>query len=1250
MTKRGALGFLSVTVAVVSVLFASTPLNAQRTTNRAELLRLSEQFRRDVERRRTPLYYELLQSTQPAVRALNLNPDVELMYIGDNGVPVYYVVDNINAAGTISTDEVWPGGGGGYSLTGSGTQGYQLAIWDGGGVLLSHQEFGGRVNQADSPSGTSSHSTHVAGTMIAAGVDPGAQGMSYEANLDAYEWSFDESEMAAAAAAGLQVSNHSYGPATGWTWDSGKGEWYWYGNITVSTVEDYTFGFYNSESADWDEIAYNAPDYLICQSAGNDRNDFGPGPGGGHWVWDSGWVWSTDTRDPDGGADEYDCIGARKGAKNILTVGAVNDIPSGYTQPSDVVQTSFSSWGPMDDGRIKPDIVANGASLYSCSNTGDDSYSVKSGTSMSSPNAAGSINLLVRHYQATLLSSPRAATMKAIVVHTADEAGPNDGPDYQAGWGLMNTEKAADLIQAGGGIAEKTLLEGLTHVFTFTVDTVKDVRVTIAWTDIPGNPLPPSLNPRNPRLVNDLDVRVERIQSATIYEPWVLDVENPDSAATQGDNVVDNVEQIYIADAETGDYEIRVSHKGSLIHGSPWNTDQQEYSIVCSEDITYVPSFRHYVSVSGSNQSPYDTPALAAHTVEDAILVAEAGDTVLVESDTFTGVSLNLVRGIVLSGAWDVSFTSRDLETGKTVLDLNSNIRVQTGAVPFVIDGFVVQNGQSTYGGGIEILNSEVTIQNCKIEQNEAYDTSVGSGGGVYGFESTVHVIDSEILSNTAVQGGGIYLDDCTGSISNTVISDNSLLFGTGTSTGGGVGIVNSTGIAFSGNTISNNTANVEFGSDLKGGGVYLLDSSGISMNGDVIAGNEAGIVGSSGSGGGIRVEDSDIDMTGVTISQNEAKTFGGGLLADGTSIVALRESKVMWNSALLGGGVYLTGSESSVDHSLFIGNSGTGCSILNTTLGSFIGNTLDRNSGSPGGGAFFSNTSVPVFNNIIVNSVGAGILCGGTTKPTPAYNNVWNSSGLDYDGCTPGVGAISADPLFSDTALVDYHLTIHSPAIDAGDPNPTYNDPDGSRGDMGWYGSHVFTMDQPEYPKNATVSFDSVYAVLSWDPNPELDVVYYAIYKDTVVDFVPSVDNFVQLVAAPDTSYNDGQPDSIAYFKLCAIDTAGYAGGYSGSAEGDPTGIGDAVASVRDFRLSQNYPNPFNPTTTFQFTLDTPAFVRLDVFNVAGQRVATVFAKEMPAGTHRHTWMAREQASGVYFYRLKAGSRTVNKRMVLLK
>jgi hypothetical protein len=563
---------------LVPFLLPSVVLSQDNDSRRA-LLDLADEIRDARERGRTQLYFDLLNSTEPATRALNEHPDVQLMYVRPDGKPMYYRTANLIAAQTVSTDEVWPGGATGYNLTGAGTTHYQFAVWDGGGVLLTHQEFGGRVIQVDGPIATHYHSTHVAGTMAAAGVNPGAKGMSYQANLNAYDWNSDFIEMASAAAAGLQVSNHSYGYGTGWEY---YGDWYWFGDTSVDPTEDYGFGFYDAETAQLDDIAYNAPNYLIVMSAGNDRNDYGPAPGEGHWYWDWGlgqWVWSTVMRDADGGPAGYDCIGWNGNAKNILTVGAVNDIPGGYTGPGDVVQASFSSWGPCDDGRIKPDIVANGIGLLSCHDASNVAYASLNGTSMSSPNAAGSINLLARHFETAKGTTPRSATLKAVVIHSADEAGPNAGPDYMNGWGLLNTAQAADVIAVGNRIIEDELAQGEVDVFYFTTTTTKDVRASLVWTDVPGSPAPVMVDPPNQILVNDLDLRITRLAPSTDYFPWNLDGANPANAATQGDNAVDNLERVDIANAPAGDYMVVVSHKGSIT-GSV-----QQYSLVCSEDL-----------------------------------------------------------------------------------------------------------------------------------------------------------------------------------------------------------------------------------------------------------------------------------------------------------------------------------------------------------------------------------------------------------------------------------------------------------------------------------------------------------------------------------------------------------------------------------------------------------------------------------------------------------------------------------------
>ncbi len=636
MTRKN--GFWMIIMVCASVLFISSAGYSQKTTNTSVLNRISEQSRQKWDAGRNADYYALLESVAPAQVALNENPDIELMYINERGFPVYYSITNLDAARTLSTDDVWPGGSAGYSLTGSGTD--FLGVWDAGGVLLSHQEFDGRVVQMDSPSGTHYHSTHVAGTMVAQGQVASAKGMAYQASLDAYDWDYDESEIATAAAAGLLVSSHSYGYITGWY---SSGDWYWYGDPDISEVEDYAFGFYHDITAEWDMIAYNAPYLTICKSAGNDRNDYGPGAGNEHYAWiDGGWQLSTTTRDPDGGSDGYDCIPWRGNAKNILTVGAIYDIPGGYTQPSDVSMSSFSGWGPTDDGRIKPDIVANGISLYSTDDDNDSDYRSLSGTSMSTPNTSGSVGLLVQHYQNTHSSAtPRASTIKAVIIHTADEAGTNDGPDYEYGWGLMNTTNAADVIAEDEVddyvIMEDVLSNGETETYTYASSGTEPVRVTVVWTDVPGTPVAPSLNPTTPMLVNDLDVRLEW-NATTMYYPWILDPSNPDNAATTGDNVLDNIEQIHLESPSAGAYTVQVSHKGTL-------AADQYYSIV----------------VSGL------TAPLAP--IDDLVISVESGDAVL--NWTSSAPNFNIYGGTDPFGAG----TLLDTETTTTWTDVNTSTR-----------------------------------------------------------------------------------------------------------------------------------------------------------------------------------------------------------------------------------------------------------------------------------------------------------------------------------------------------------------------------------------------------------------------------------------------------------------------------------------------------------------------------------------------------------------------------------------------
>ncbi|HVN49626.1 MAG TPA: endo-1,4-beta-xylanase, partial [Bacteroidota bacterium] len=98
-------------------------------------------------------------------------------------------------------------------------------------------------------------------------------------------------------------------------------------------------------------------------------------------------------------------------------------------------------------------------------------------------------------------------------------------------------------------------------------------------------------------------------------------------------------------------------------------------------------------------------------------------------------------------------------------------------------------------------------------------------------------------------------------------------------------------------------------------------------------------------------------------------------------------------------------------------------------------------------------------------------------------------------------------------------------------------------------------------------------------------------------------------------------------------------------------TGISNNSGNiVKTFSLSQNYPNPFNPTTNIAFSVPARSFVSLKIYNVLGQEIATLANEELSAGNYTRQWNAINIQSGVYFYRLQAGSYTATKKLVLLK
>lgn len=548
-----------------SIIMTGSVCAAMENQTRENLDRLARDFSRSFYVEKNYAESRALELGMP-LRTVTPDGRVSELMRFENHIPVYYITHNLEGAGFIKTDQLWPAGDSGLNLTGDGQV---LGIWDGGKVRLTHQEFQGRATQKDRAQVADNHPTHVATTMAGAGIEADARGMSYEAIIHAYDWNNDKAEMAAAAGDGLLVSNHSYGTIAGWAYGDWYGgeiwKWHWFGDVAIDSEEDYRFGYYNYESMFWDFIAQIAPYYLIVKSAGNDRDEEYSGE---HYVIDpetEEWVLSTVRRDPDGGMDGFDSIPTVGTAKNILTVGAID---------SSRGMSSFSGWGPTDDGRIKPDIVAKGVGVFSATAESDSSYATWNGTSMSSPMVSGSLGILNQH-QENLYGQGnlfRSSTMKALIIHGADDLiGGEPGPDYSFGWGLMNTERSAEIMSmddAAGKSAhiyELTLEQGESLKAEFKATGDEPLRITIVWTDHPGPTPKPSLNPPDLMLVNDLDMRLINQDGVVVGMPYVLYPENPELPAGTGDNFRDNVEMIHIQDPyASAVYTLEITHKKEL--------------------------------------------------------------------------------------------------------------------------------------------------------------------------------------------------------------------------------------------------------------------------------------------------------------------------------------------------------------------------------------------------------------------------------------------------------------------------------------------------------------------------------------------------------------------------------------------------------------------------------------------------------------------------------------------------------------
>ncbi|MCB2229182.1 S8 family serine peptidase [bacterium] len=498
-----------------------------------------------------------------------------------------------------------------WNLTGSGVV---VSEWDGGSVYDTHPDLIGRVQKMDFSS-DSEHATHVAGTIVGDGTASGGlyAGMAPQASLKSYLWWNSGSE--AQTEYSYVISNYNARIASN-SWGYGVGD-----PATQAACEA-TMGNYFTVCATIDNIvrgSSGAP-IAIGWSAGNQRGT------SSKYCGSIGWSYNTVTPLPT--------------SKNVIAVGSINS-------NNDVI-SSFSSFGPTDDGRVKPDVVGPGCESGGgiTSTFPNGGYYSMCGTSMSCPAVTGTMALIFERWdQAVGTGTPLSSTIKGILINTAQDLGAV-GPDYAYGHGKVDGVAAVEKIGFGeGSYVESDISTGTSHLYDLTIPGgTPKLKVTVVWDD-PGGTVSSSQN-----LINDIDLVLIDPFNGEEY-PWVLDPQNPSAPATRSDDHLNNVETVEVDNPTPGLWKARVS--GFNIPNGP-----QSYSIIFSPDDINTPGNLAALAVfdQGTIVEQPGQPVTVDFYVTN---IGANPDSVTVSIDGLNGwLSGSIIDSVVTLAPWDSALFS----------------------------------------------------------------------------------------------------------------------------------------------------------------------------------------------------------------------------------------------------------------------------------------------------------------------------------------------------------------------------------------------------------------------------------------------------------------------------------------------------------------------------------------------------------------------------------------------------------------
>jgi len=496
--------------------------------------------------------------------------------------------------------------------------------------------------------------------------------------------------------------------------------------------------------------------------------------------------------------------------------------------------------------------------------------------------------------------------------------------------------------------------------------------------------------------------------------------------------------------------------------------------------------------------------------------------------------------------------------------------------------------------------------------------TSVLTGFTITGGNGTASTVIENDMTYNVRMGGGICITSDKGSRISWNIIENNIILSDDLVYGGGIVAGEPPLNAYyiiEHNSIRNNWVSGGFGYT-QGGGIFFASNGRICDN--IISENIASGFSTTAVGGAIRllcpeaeygarfclIEDNVI-RDNQAVSENN-NSFGGGVMSAGIRIT-LRRNQIRSNIAK-GHKDYSGGG------GLYIGLLIDGHHLIEGNL--FIGNKLDG--AYYGGGIALYNSSPIIINNIFSKNkarYGGGIFLDNSSQPEIINNTVYQESALNQGG-----GIYSRNSTLNVMNTIIWDNT--APA-----------------------GAQVYRTGGIEQILYSNIQ-DGGYAGegnLNSDPIFRDDLFHLSLNS-------PCID-----AGNPDEKYNDPldfmNPGYVKFPGQGEVrnDMGAYGGPHSESIAVLQIDTSPAEIEPNTYILMQNYPNPFNPITTINYELPVTNYIELSIYNILGQKVATLVSAKQPAGTYKIEWDASGYASGVYLYRLTTDKGFVQARKLIL-